>query len=107
MLLASRPNDFTVKLERYLDDYRKGRARPSDSVPAELREIAAVSSNTLSRTNPRLSSLAATYSSGLSYDRYARFTSGVGEASETYKTLDSLAEQLKAAKKKRALSVRA
>ena len=106
MLLASRPNEFTVKLERYLDDYRKGRARPSDPVPSEIKELAASSSEILSRSNPKLSSLAATYSSGLSYDRYARFTNGIGTASETFKTLQDLAEKLDAAKKNR-VSVKA
>jgi len=107
MLLASRPNEFSIKLERYLDDYRKGRARPSDPVPYELNSIAATSSETLSRANPALSSLAAKYTTGFSYDKYARFTNAVGAASDTLKTFQGLADQLEAAKKKRPLNVKA
>ncbi len=70
---------FNGRLEKYLDDYRKGRSFQSNEVPSELKSKSIATANILAERDPKSLLLSGAYSTALSYDQKARFISSLSE----------------------------
>ena len=85
--LISKQN-FSLQLEKHLDDVRKNRGNQSISVGQELGRQNEATSQYLSRADLRSSLLYSTYQTGFtSYDQRARFQSGVYSAVQAQQQL--------------------
>ena len=73
---AANTLQFVMRLETWLDSVRKNRPIAS-TIPDELRQRRAESSSMLASTSPHALRMFSGYSSGMSYDRNARFVAGV------------------------------
>ena len=80
--------NFSLQLEKHIDDVRKNRGNLSGDVGRELGRQNDATAQYLSRADLRSSLLYNTYQTGLtSYDQRARFQSGVYAAIETQRQL--------------------
>lgn len=80
--------NFSLLLEKHLDDVRKHRGNLSSDTGRELGRQNESTADFLSRNDLRSSLLYNTYQTGLtSYDQRARFQSGVYAAIETQRVL--------------------
>lgn len=78
-LLTDHPSQNAVvnKIEKHIDDVKKGNGDVSRDVPYLLGQQDSNASTILSQTNPKALALYSGYLSGLRYDRAARFVNGV------------------------------
>lgn len=74
---VSSQNAMINKIEKHVDDVKKGHGDSSKDVAYLLGRQSANASEILSRTNPRALALYSGYLSALRYDRAARFVNGV------------------------------
>jgi hypothetical protein len=70
-------NAFNARLEKHLDNVRKGRGYLTSGVDKDIAAKSYNSSSSLSSLNPNALRQYAGYLSGLSYDSKARFINGV------------------------------
>lgn len=81
--------EFRNKLEKHLDDSKKGRGYISKDVEGKLGEIGGAAENFLSQSNPKLLANYSGYLSALPYDRKARFVTAVYESSKAVSAIQS------------------
>lgn len=80
---------FTQKLEKHLDDYRKGRGYLSDNIASELELRAIENSELLARSNPRVLMQANYYSTALGYSARMRYLNGLNGLADLLEILGS------------------
>lgn len=73
------------KLEKHIDDYRKGRGNISKEVSAEIAALKFQSENVLAHTNPRAFLNFGAYSTMLPYDKKARYVAQLSHHTRTLK----------------------
>ena len=88
------PGNFSQRLEKFIDDTRKGRGVLGSSVPSELNAKVSQSSQLLALTDPSSLQLSNAYSTAFSYDKKARFLSNVSDASQAFTSVATLARSI-------------
>ena len=68
---------FSIRLEKHLDDYRKGRGNVSKHVSAEVNQKDISANNILTSSDPSAGLLYGTYQSVFSYSQRARFVKAI------------------------------
>ena len=86
----STSNLFNARLEKNLDDVRKGRGYLTSGVDKDIAAKSFNSSNSLSNLNPNALRQYSGYLSGLSYDSKARFINGVSGGTQLLDQLNQI-----------------
>ncbi len=79
--LDGNPSIFRKKLEKHLDDVRKGRPQASKEVNSNLGDLNIAADNYLANNHPATLANYSAYLGALDYARRARYITGVYEAS--------------------------
>lgn len=77
-----------IRLEKHLDDYRKGRGNISSEVMEEISAAKAETHDYLAHRDPKALLQYSAYSTMLRYDRKARFANGINKAVDALRLLD-------------------
>lgn len=78
---------FSMRLEKHLDDYRRGRGNLSLDVAADLGIKHSTTGDALAHRDPTSLIRYGAYSTVMSYDKRARFVNGVNSAVEAVQSI--------------------
>ncbi len=81
---------FSNKVEKHLDDYRKGKGNLSRDTAQELSTRDISTAFTLGSLDPNALRTYSSYASALTYDQKARYTQGISSATTTAVQLENL-----------------
>lgn len=79
---------FSQKVERHIDDVKKGRGNLSKDVAKQLSAKDFQTASNLQSLNPKALSQYGAYATAFGYDNKARYVNGVNGASNTAKDID-------------------